>query len=156
MPVCLTTRNPSSRRPGCRRAWLLSLLLLALLRPGWAALGEAPAASLTSSPNGYAVHETISNNGTRVQEFVSPVGLVFAVAWQGPVLPDLSLLLGRFHDSYRFETEQKRLAGLRGGPVALARDGLVLRSNGRMRQFFGHAYVPALVPAGLNIQDILP
>ena len=38
----------------------------------------------------------------------------------------------------------------------MARDGLVLRSNGRMRQFFGYAYAPALVPAGLNIQDVLP
>jgi hypothetical protein len=155
MPVHLTTLNPSSRRPGHGRAWLLTLLLL-LLRPGWAALGEAPAASLTSSQNGYAMHETVFSSGTRVQEFVSPVGLVFAVAWQGPVLPDLSLLLGRFHASYRLETEQKRLAGLRGGPVAMARDGLVLRSNGRMRQFFGHAYAPALVPAGLDIQAVLP
>lgn len=155
MPVHLTTLNPSSRRPGHRRAWLLALLLL-LLRPGWAALGEAPSARLTSGQNGYAMHETVLSSGTRVQEFVSPVGLVFAVAWQGPVLPDLSLLLGRFHASYRVETEQKSLAGLRGGPVAMARDGLVLRSNGRMRQFFGHAYAPDLVPAGLNIQDVLP
>ena len=155
MPARLTTLNAPARCPGHRRAWLLALLLL-LLRPGWAALGEAPSASLTSNQNGYAVHETVADNGTRVQEFVSPAGLVFAVAWQGPVLPDLSLLLGRFHASYRLETEQKRLAGLRGGPVAIARDGLVLRSNGRMRQFFGHAYAPALVPAGLNIQDVLP
>lgn len=155
MPARLTTLNAPARCPGHQRAWLLALLLL-LLRPGWAALGEAPSASLTSSQNGYAVHETVADNGTRVQEFVSPAGLVFAVAWQGPVLPDLSLLLGRFHASYRLETEQKRLAGLRGGPVAMARDGLVLRSNGRMRQFFGHAYAPALVPAGLNIQDVLP
>ena len=156
MPVRLTPPSLAACCPGHWRVRLLALLLSILLRPGWAALGEAPAASLTSSQNGYAVHETLSNNGTRVQEFVSPVGLVFAVAWQGPVLPDLSLLLGRFHASYRLETEQKRLAGLRGGPVAMARDGLVLRSNGRMRQFFGHAYAPALVPAGLNIQDVLP
>jgi hypothetical protein len=156
MPVRLTRPNPVARCPAHWRARLLALLLLLLLRPGWAALGEAPAAGLSSSRNGYAVHETVYDNGTRVQEFVSPVGLVFAVAWQGPVLPDLSVWLGRFHGSYRLETEQRRLAGLRGGPVAMARDGLVLRSNGRMRQFFGHAYAPALVPAGLNTQDVLP
>jgi len=156
MPAHLTSPNAHRRRPTDWHAPLVAVLLVLLLRPGWAALGEAPAAGLSSSRNGYAVHETVYDNGTRVQEFVSPVGLVFAVAWQGPVLPDLSLWLGRFHASYRLETEQRRLAGLRGGPVAIARDGLVLRSNGRMRQFFGHAHAPALVPAGLNIQDVLP
>lgn len=156
MPDRLTPPSPAACCPGQWRSRLLALLLVLLLRPGWAALGEAPAASLTRSQTGYAVHETVADNGTRVQEFVSPVGLVFAVAWQGPVLPDLTVLLGRFHISYRLETEQRRLAGLRGGPIAMARDGLVLRSNGRMREFFGHAYAPALLPAGLNIQDVLP
>ena len=156
MPARLTSPNPPRPRPsGWHTTWLAVLLVL-LLRPGWAALGEAPAAGMSSSRNGYAVHETVFDNGTRVQEFVSPVGLVFAVAWQGPVLPDLSILLGRFHGSYRLDTEQRRLSGLRGGPVAVARDGLVLRYNGRMREFFGHAYAPALVPAGLNLQDVLP
>lgn len=156
MPARLTSPNPPPPRPTRWHATWLAVLLVLLLRPGWAALGEAPAAGMSSSRNGYAVHETVFDNGTRVQEFVSPVGLVFAVAWQGPVLPDLSILLGRFHGSYRMDTEQRRLSGLRGGPVAVARDGLVLRSNGRMREFFGHAYAPALVPAGLNLQDVLP
>jgi hypothetical protein len=135
---------------------LLALLLLLLLRPGWAALGEAPAASLSSSRSGYTVHEAVYDSGTRVQEFVAPDGVVFAVAWEGPVLPDLALLLGRFYASFKLETEQIRLAGQRGGPVSMSRDGLVLRSSGRMRNFFGHAYAPALVPAGLNIKSVLP
>jgi hypothetical protein len=156
MPAQLTLPSAPRRRPTDWLGPLVAVLLVLLLRPGWAALGDAPAAGLSSSRNGYAVHETVYDNGTRVQEYVSPVGLVFAVAWQGPVLPDLSVWLGRFHVSYRLETEQRRLSGLRGGPVAIARDGLVLRSNGRMREFFGHAYAPALVPAGLKIEDLLP
>jgi Protein of unknown function (DUF2844) len=135
---------------------LMTLVLLLLLRSGWAALGEAPAASLSSGRGGYTVHEAVYDNGTRVQEFVAPNGVVFAVAWEGPVLPDLTLLLGRFYANFKLETEQIRLSGQRGGPVSMARDGLVLRSSGRMRNYFGHAYAPALVPAGLNIKTVLP
>jgi hypothetical protein len=31
----------------------------------------------------------------------------------------------------------------------------VVRSNGRMRNFFGDAQAPALIPSGVNIHDVL-
>ena len=37
----------------------------------------------------------------------------------------------------------------------LNRDGVVVRSNGRMRNFFGHAYLPSRVPNNVNIADVL-
>ncbi len=71
-------------------------------------------------------------------------------------MPDLTLLLGDYFKTFKLETEQARLRGRRGSPVNIERADLIVRSNGRMRGFFGYAYVPGLVPAGVNIQDVLP
>jgi len=141
-----------------------------LASPAMAALGQAPSKLSASSPatssrmlavvptarlGSYTVQETQLENGTTVREYVTPAGLVFAVAWQGPVLPDLDVLLGAYFNTFRLETEQARLLGRRGAPVDMTRDGLVVRSSGRMRNFFGHAYAIDLVPAGLTIKDVL-
>jgi hypothetical protein len=103
----------------------------------------------------YTRHEVQLENGTTVREFVTPEGLVFAVAWRGPVLPDLQALLGNYFKTFKAETEQARTMGRRGSPVSIERDGLIIRSSGRMRNFFGYAYAPSLVPAGVNISDVL-
>ena len=114
-------------------------------------LALPPAARLGS----YTVQETRLENGTNVQEYATPTGLVFAVAWQGPVLPNLDMLLGNYFNTFKLETDQARLLGRRGASVDMSRDGLVVRSSGRMRNFFGHAYATDLVPAGVSIKDIL-
>ena len=49
----------------------------------------------------YTVHEMQSSSGTAVREYVSSTGTVFAVAWQGPWLPDLRQLLGPYFDDYQ-------------------------------------------------------
>lgn len=152
---------------------LLSLFCVAfavLANPAKAALGQAPSRLAVSSPalgarmlaivpttrvGSYTVQETQFENGTTVREYATSAGIVFAVAWQGPVLPDLDVLLGGYFNTFKLETEQARLLGRRGAPVDMARDGLVVRSNGRMRNFFGHAYAADLIPAGLAIKDVL-
>lgn len=78
------------------------------------------------------------------------------MSWRGPVLPDLGSLLGGYFQTFKREVEQARLNGKRGSPVQIDRADLVVRSNGRMRQFFGYAYAPDLIPTGVNIQDVLP
>lgn len=155
------------------RVLLLSLVLAASAGEATATLGQAPStlpASSSSTPAAgarmlaatptarsslYTLHEVQLENGTSVQEYATPAGLVFAVAWRGPVLPDLSALLGDYFNTFKVETEQARMRGKRGSPVNIERDGLVVRSNGRMRNFFGHAYAPDLIPAGVNIKDVL-
>lgn len=156
------------------RAPLLSLVLLTSAGAAMATLGQAPSARPATStsapapvakmsatapvapPSSYTLHEVQLENGTTVLEYATPAGLVFAVAWRGPVLPDLSALLGGYFNTFKRETEQARMMGKRGAPVNIERDDLVVRSSGRMRNFFGHAYAPALVPAGVNIKDVLP
>lgn len=155
------------------RMLLLGLVLAGSVGEGVAALGKAPstlpaASSASPAPGArllaatptvrtslYTLHEVQLENGTTIREYATPAGLVFAISWRGPVLPDLSTLLGDYFNTFKAETEQARMTGRRGSPVNMERDGLIVRSNGRMRNFFGHAYAPGLIPAGVNIKDVL-
>lgn len=149
------------------RMMLLCLTLVGGAEESMAALGQVPtpatapsgarrlAATPAAQPGLYVLHETVLENGTRVREYATPSGVVFAVTWRGPVLPDLSALLGDYFTTFKAETELARLIGKRGAPVHLERADLVVRSGGRMRNFFGHAYAPALIPSGVNIKDVL-
>ena len=143
-----------------RIALQVGLLLLALGQPAMATLGAAP--SLAAAPNPllvaglYTRHTRTLESGTLIQEYASLAGQVFAVTWEGPVLPDLPSLLGSHYGSFKAAAEEARQAGFRGAPVNLVRAGLVLRANGRMGHFFGHAYLPVWLPAGLNIDALLP
>lgn len=103
----------------------------------------------------YTVHESQLENGTLVCEFANTSGQVFAVTWRGPVLPNLNDLLGNYFSSFQQQVDQARAMGKRGGPLNIESADLVVRSNGRMRSFFGHAYAPALIPAGVTIEDIV-
>lgn len=128
--------------------------------PATATGGAAPKPRLLASGSvtpsaAYTVHEMQLETGTVVREFVGTSGQVFALTWRGPVLPDLSQWLGGYFGAFRLETDQQRLAGRRGAPINLVQSDLVVRSNGRMRNFFGHAYVPALVPSAVNINEVL-
>lgn len=113
------------------------------------------AATPTASNSTYTQHEVQLETGTVVREYATPAGLVFAVSWQGPVLPDLSALLGQYFKTFRLEAERVRASGRRGAPLTIETTDLVVHSGGRMRDFFGHAYAPALVPAGVKINDVL-
>ena len=98
----------------------------------------------------YAIHELQGPTATTVREFVSPSGKVFGVAWRGPQMPDLRLLLGESYDAYLSAMVNRRVKG----PVLIELPGLVVRSSGHMRNFSGQAYVPALVPQGVAAEEI--
>lgn len=152
---------------------LLGLSLVLIAAPALAALGQAAsfaprssalasapapralAASPVAGASLYTSHRLQLENGTLVQEYATPAGLVFAVNWRGPVLPDLSLLLGEFFRGYKLETDQARALGKRGSIVNVANQKLIVRSSGRMRSFAGYAYAPELIPVGVNIHDVL-
>jgi uncharacterized protein DUF2844 len=106
-----------------------------------AALQTTPAAL-------YTVFEIQMPSGTVVREFVSPDGVVFAVVWQGPSLPDLRQLLGSHFAQFA------RADGGGAGPRVIEQPGLMLYAGGRMRAFLGRALVPGLVPKGVSLEDI--
>ena len=142
-----------------------------LVKPSSSAAEAAPASSTSASapasvvpgaklraavrPDAYTVHESWLDSGTTVTEYATPAGVVFAVSWRGPVLPDLNALLGGYFKAFQEEAQQARTAGRRGSPIAIDTGALVVRSNGRMRNCSGSAYAPALVPADVNVKDAL-
>ena len=101
------------------------------------------------------MHKSELDSGTTVREYATPEGVVFAVSWRGPVLPDLNALLGEYFKALRHQAQQARAAGRRGSPLGVESDALVVRSNGRMRNCFGSAYAPGLIPVDVNIKDVL-
>ncbi len=118
--------------------------------PGARQLGAVPPSAA------YAVASTTLPTGTVVREFVNAQQVVFAVVWQGPVLPDLSTFFGEHATAYQQAVQQKRAAGLRGGAVQARQSNLVIVSRGRMGHFEGYAYLPALIPTGIDITTLLP
>ncbi|MBP7133210.1 MAG: DUF2844 domain-containing protein [Aquabacterium sp.] len=168
------TMNPHSRAPHHPR-WLAvvgALTAILVLSPdAQAALGGAPRAQADKAAEAapaarqmravtpsmaYTVSRSVEPTGTEVREFVNAGQQVFAVVWQGPVLPDLAAYFGDHYPAYGQAVARKRAAGQRGGVVHARTAELVMVSRGRMGHFEGYAYLPALVPNGVNIQSLLP
>ena len=106
----------------------------------------APSSGATSDSL-YTVQETDAP-GTTVREFISPDGKVFAVAWRGIVEPDLSVLFG---DSYaEYQAEQAKKQPSRERHESVNTTVLKVRRSGHVRDRRGVAYIPSLVPAGVD------
>lgn len=90
-------------------------------------------------------------SGTVVTEYLTAAGQVFAVAWQGPVLPDLHQLLGNYFVNYQAAARQPVV---RHRLVRVTSPSIVIESSGKMRGFRGRAWVPTLLPSGLTSADI--
>ena len=154
---------------------LASALLLTLPLPMWATLGDNAASVLTDQARmkgtvrsvdnqTYVMHEITATSGAKVREFVTPGGAVFGVAWEGQQPPDLQQLLGPYYQQAKQARQaQKQLQDLsasqttpraRRAPVAIQTPGLVLYEGGHVRSFHGAAYIPQLVPTGVQASDI--
>ena len=107
-------------------------------------------ASLTSTRfQAYTQNSMTLPSGTVVSEYVdNAAGVVFGVAWRGPVMPNLRQLLGANYNAYVNGVH----AGM--GPASVSTPDLVVNSSGHMRAFSGTAYLPRLLPAGVSPQDI--
>ena len=143
------------------RRILLALFCVALPGIANATLGEnfqstetdraSMMASMRMLPaTNFTIHELQAPSGTRVREYVSASGVVFAIAWRGPALPDLKQALGRYFD--RYVSGDNRQGGLHHR--AVNDSDLVVQSSGHMRMFTGRAYVPQLLPAGVTVDQI--
>ena len=110
----------------------------------------------TPVPGGlYTTHQLTLVSGTVVMEYANSSSIVFAVTWVGPVLPDLTALLGDYFPTFKAQTDRRRAAGRRGGTVQVDADGLTVVSAGRMGHFSGYAYSASLVPSGVDVATVL-
>lgn len=106
----------------------------------------------TAVRNGYTVHE-IGSASTVVREYVSTSGVVFGIAWKGLIHPDLSQLLGSYAGEYQEALRQTpRIKGRRRLQVKTSR--VVVEKWGHMRNLQGRAYDPALIPSGVDVDEI--
>lgn len=87
-------------------------------------------------------------SGIVVHEYLSPSGAVYAVTWRGARAPDLRELLGPY-----FTQVAHRDAGEFAGHhrLSLVGSDLLVRSSGHRGAFVGRAWVPSLVPSGVNV-----
>ena len=149
-------------------AFSLCLVLLAGLscfpRQAQATLGEgadsvardrhalsASAPTITSHAN-YTVQE-VTSDATTVREYLNLSGVVFAVAWNGMTHPDLSTLLGSYATEYQNAKRQTpRKHGERRSKVQGSR--VIVETWGHMRNLQGRAYLPALLPEGVSLDEI--
>jgi hypothetical protein len=152
------------------RSHRFGLLLLALgagamwARPSPASLGgdaasvAADAAELHAVSHAipqlhYDIQEITTETGMRVREFLNREGAVFAVTWNGPVVPDLRTLLGSSYSDYVNGLTAVNHSGTRRS-LRMASVGLVLESGGHMRAYSGRAYLPALIPPGVLLSEL--
>lgn len=131
----------------------LAAALLAASGACWATLGEPMAAAgvagesaRTAAGTRYTVLARRLDSGTEVREYANADGIVFAVSWNGPFLPDLRALLGS-----NFAALEQHAAGAgRASAVSIHNPELTLLSGGRMGAFRGRAWLPRQLPAGLD------
>jgi hypothetical protein len=138
----------------------VTLAMLGVPRMSAAALGgdvssiQADQAQLKATrtvamDDGYAVHELLTPAGVVVREYLSPAGIVFAVAWHGPFLPDMRQIFGTY-----FERYARKERGGHHRHLAIDEPDFVVYAGGHMRAFWGSAYLPLLVPPGIDPEGL--
>jgi hypothetical protein len=160
----MTAKSNRSECHSRKALWVALLAALAVVvpRPAAAVLGgRADSIAQDQAHMGaklkvararmYTVHEMRTDTGTVVREYVSPAGRVFAVAWQGPWVPDMRQLLGPYFEQYSRAAKAPRLGH---GPLLISEPGLLVQLAGHPRSFAGRALVPAMVPAGVVAESL--
>lgn len=142
----------------------LTVALLLSAGPATAALGEransvakdqktlsAPRQS-ASAQQGYTVQE-VKSDAVTLREYLSPEGIVFAIAWNGLIHPDLTPLLGAHAGEYE---EALRQLPPKPGSRHLHVQGsrVIVEKWGNMRNLQGRAYIPTLLPVGVSVDEI--
>ena len=143
-----------------------SILLLVLVAPtlAWAELG-GNAASLqtnqvriktnvmhtTTTSTNFSMQQNQTPNGVIIKQFISNSGTVFAVTWQGPLMPNLKQLLGQYFDSYITAAKNNQSGH---SHLSIQQTDLVVQSSGHLRAFSGIAYIPSLMPAGVTVAQL--
>lgn len=149
-----------------RTIFILTLILfqIATIDASWAALGDSEADIGRDQPKLhvnrmrqttaklYSVRELVSDMHT-VKEFIGKDGVVFAVSWQGNILPDLQTLLGVYYDQFEV-IDEARPRMITRRPVTIRTDQVVVVKAGRMRDIHGFAYLPSRLPAGVQLEEL--
>ena len=145
-------------------AVVLSIAMFAVAQRVQAVLGgsadsiESDRKALSAAMRGvtardnYTVQEIYSESNT-VREYVSSSGIVFGIAWNGLVYPDITQLLGSYTGEYQ-EALQKTLHQKGSRRLHVKSQNVIVEQWGHMRDLRGRAYAPALLPPGVSVDEI--
>ncbi len=95
-------------------------------------------------------HEISLSDGSSIKEYVNASGLVFAVSWHTRLKPQLQALLGSPYVPVLPSLVAASGVSSMKRTQSMRQPHLVLRQGGRMNAFVGLAYIPTLVPNGVN------
>jgi len=104
--------------------------------------------------NGALRVRTMTDAGnTTLNEYATSTGQIIAYTWQGPTMPDLHALLGKYAGSYQAGAAAASTTGnLHASRIA--RPDVIVESGGPMRGYVGRAWLPAALPAGVTADDL--
>ncbi len=108
----------------------------------------------TTAMGSYTIHEIEAANGAVVREYQSEGSTVFAVAWSGPLAPDVRQILGSYFDQYTKALKAQSGTPRVRRPIMVYEPGLAIELSGHPRWFVGKVYVPEQLPVGLRAEDI--
>jgi hypothetical protein len=145
---------------------LLTALTVTVTSDARAALGGrsdprsayAPMAVAPADRGGFLTRSSATAEGGSFTEFSDSSGLVFAVTWKSPVMPELQALLGTWAPAFTV-AQQRQMQARRDGPgapllslrsMSVHEGDLVAFSAGRQQAYWGYAYLRSAVPAGFD------
>jgi hypothetical protein len=146
-------------------AAFLFFLASLIAAPAFASLGgnaasiEADRANLQATvkitnAQSYAIHEMTAPNGLVVREYLSAQGQVFGITWHGPARPDLTQILGTYYPKFAQVAQQPMTPARARGPLVIHQADFILEMGGHMRSLVGRAYLPQMLPAGVQAREI--
>ncbi|MDR6389294.1 hypothetical protein J2803_001896 [Paraburkholderia phenoliruptrix] len=89
---------------------------------------------------------------TTINEYGTSSGEIVAYTWQGPTMPDLAALLGKYAGSYRAGAAAAADGNLHASRVV--RPDVIVESGGPMRGYAGRAWLPGALPPGVTADDL--
>ncbi|MBK0391998.1 DUF2844 domain-containing protein [Ramlibacter algicola] len=129
----------------------LFVCLTLLAAPAWGSVQEQRPPTLGAKSRApYTQAVQVLPSGTRVVHYIDRRGIVFAVAWSGPYLPELQAMLGQH---YLALVDAQSRSSLHAPIVVRTRD-VVIASGGGAGAFTGRAWLPGRLPASFDPRDL--
>ena len=145
---------------------MVGCVALSMSAVAWAALGQ-PAASIAQDgtpvsqpvhrlkqtlPTTVNVQSVQTTMGALVTEYIAS-GVVFAVTWQGAMMPNLHQLLGEQAFQAVLAQQVAQHHGAQN-PANIHTADYVVQTWGHMGSLHGMAYLPTLMPAGFDASNL--
>lgn len=152
---------PLIQKLATRVATGVALLVLLMLAPSaHAGLGDqinsqqsGGAALLKESQPSYQVFESVdSTNHVTLEQYATSTGTVFAVAWRGAGMPDLQAVFGAYFTQF---TNLRQHSPASRHLLSIEDPSLMVDIHGPNGDIIGRAWVPALVPAGVDVNTVV-